>query len=557
MACVFAGPGGSMRSVEAGAGCSTSLFLNLHALAKGRVLTFALAISVLLVLVFCNPDVRAQNEGGLWGEPETLAPPRSVIDVMILYTGAAREAYGEAAIRERLVLSIAYLNEAFNRSGVNAKCRLIHAEEVTWHAETPEAADELDWLASDGTVAELRDRVGADLVSLLVREGRPTGGMAQLPGSFSVFNGSPFVFTHECGHNLGCNHDRANAGYAATSSGCNFGYVFKPSGTAITYGDIMSYDACQFQEFSNPNRFFRGAATGIPEGHLDEAGYSDAADNVSVLNRTVVYAAGTRMPQVALLEAPQLIAAGTQFKFQVSGPVTGFCTIERSADRRSWAVLTNSWLDGTVIEVSDSAVAPAQYYRARLGDRWLGAVLGYVKKELPVGFSMIANPLDGVNNTVESILAAVPEGTQLFKWIEGRQAWQCNSFNFGAWEDPAMTLHPGEGVVVRNPGGAPLSIAFAGEVLPAFHNRVPGQLSVRSSATPDSGPLSSVLNYIPFGAGGQVFRMVNGVYAAYTWDGSSWSPEEPVIEVGEAFWCRNPLNPLTWIRLGDDALWGL
>jgi hypothetical protein len=476
---------------------------------------------------------------------------------MIFYTGAAREAYGEAAIRERMVLSIAFLNEAFNRSGVKAKCRLIHAEEVTWHAETPQAADELYWLASDSTVAELRDRFGADLVSLLVREGRPTGGMAQLPGSFSVFNGSPFVFAHECGHNLGCNHDRANAGYTATSSGCNFGYVFRPAGSAITYGDIMSYDCCQFQEFSNPNRFFRGAATGIPEGHLDEAGYSDAADNVSTLNRSVLYAAGTRIPQAAFLEAPRITAAGTQFKFQVSGPVTGLCTIERSADRRSWTVLTNCWLDGTVTEVSDSPAGTAQYYRARLGGRWFSTRLGYVKKELPVGFSMVANPLDGVDNTVAFLFPALPEGTQLYKWIEGRQVWQCNSFSLGEWDDPAMTLHPGEGVVVRNQSGAPLSIAFAGEVLPAFHNRVPGQLSIRSSATPDSGLLTSVLNYIPFGAGGQVFRMVNGVYAAYTWDGGSWSPEEPVIEVGEAFWCRNPVNPLTWFRVSEEERSGL
>src|ERR1043165_6853705 len=96
---------------------------------------------------------------------------RSLIDVMVLYTGTAREAYGEAGVRAKIALSIAFLNEACHRSGVNAKFRLVYQGETTWHAESSPAASELCWLSGDPTVRQLRDQTGADLVSLFVRDG--------------------------------------------------------------------------------------------------------------------------------------------------------------------------------------------------------------------------------------------------------------------------------------------------------------------------------------------------------------------------------------------------
>ena len=39
-----------------------------------------------------------------------------------------------------------------------------------------------------------------------------------------------------------------------------------------------------------------------------------------------------------------------------------------------------------------------------------------------------------------------------------------------------------------------------------------------------------------------------GAYAIYTLDEDGWSPHEPAVELGEAFWSRNPVNPFIWDR---------
>jgi hypothetical protein len=187
----------------------------------------------------------------------------------------------------------------------------------------------------------------------------------------------------------------------------------------------------------------------------------------------------------------------------------------------------------------------------RVGTNLVSTWVGYVKKAAPPGYSMIANPLETLENTLEKLLPDVPEGTMVYKWIEGTSLWRANSYRFGAWDDPAMTLHPGEGVIVRNVSGAPFTIAFAGEVNLALHNRVPLGEAIRSSAIPQAGLVSSGLGYAPFGPGGQIMRMTDprGGYTVYTYDEDGWSPSEPVIELGEAFWCRNPVNAFIWERI--------
>lgn len=143
---------------------------------------------------------------------------QSVIDVMVLYTGLAKSAYGEGGVRDRVTIAIAYMNEALNRSGVNARMRLVHCAETTWHDESPQASDELSWLRGDDRVEELQNEFGADLITLFVRDGRPAGGLCSIGSPYSVGSGSAYTFAHEWGHSLGCHHDRPNAWYNASKS---------------------------------------------------------------------------------------------------------------------------------------------------------------------------------------------------------------------------------------------------------------------------------------------------------------------------------------------------
>ena len=120
-------------------------------------------------------------------------------------------------MRAEIELSIAYTNDAFERSGAFVSLNLVGAELATDYEE-PETDDlnlnrmEIHRLIdpSDGhmdAVHRRRDALGADLVSLVTHHGRLAHG--QLTGAFSVSRGSPRTVAHEFGHNFGLGHERS------------------------------------------------------------------------------------------------------------------------------------------------------------------------------------------------------------------------------------------------------------------------------------------------------------------------------------------------------------
>lgn len=503
------------------------------------------------------PGAGAAWAGGLLGPPGSrgddlvIGPRQMLANVMVLYTGLAKSAYGQEGVEDRIALAVAYMNEACNRSGVEARFRLVYQGEAHGHEEDPDILKELEWLRCDPGVAALREQVGAEFVSLFVRDGYPTGGRGVMLGEHSVFNGSACVFAHELGHNLGCAHNREDAGDSAPLEGCSFGYSFIPPGSSFLYGDIMSYRGSQIEQFSNPDRYFMGAPTGVPEFHVDPDGNPDAADIRLTMNRYLPYVTGGGRPsRISVLSGPSLTQDGSEFSFEVSTTATGSCTVESSSDLDRWAPLTTVDLAGESVVIDDSRSGARQrFYRARIDGRPIATQVGFIVKVLPPGFSMLANQLETRQNLIGTLMPDVPEGTQVYKWIEGLSEWAVNTFSLGWWDDPVMTLHPGEGVIIRNPAPTPFTVTFVGEVNGALHNRVPVGESIRSSAIAQGGLLSATLRFRPVGPGAQVIRMINGRYAVYTLDEEGWSPSEPVMELGEAFWCRNPVNPFIWERV--------
>ena len=233
-------------------------------------------------------------------EPAAAAENGSLIDVMIVYTAAAAaDAGGNDAINAQAQLAIDSTNQAYANSAIRQRLRLAYAGEVNY-AETGDAQVDLDRLQAGGDglldeVPGLRAAHHADLVSLW--EARLSGSecglgflMATVSPSFadhafSVVERDCAVdnlsFAHELGHNMGAQHDRANA---QGSGAFPFSYGYQqPSGAFRT---IMAYqNGCvlpcpRILNFSNPATSENGVATGV-----DDAA-PNSADNARTLDQT-------------------------------------------------------------------------------------------------------------------------------------------------------------------------------------------------------------------------------------------------------------------------------
>jgi len=211
-------------------------------------------------------------------------------------------------------LAIAETNTAYARSGIFPRLRLVHREEIAY-TESGDFSTDLDRLTnpSDGfmdNVHALRNAHGADLVSLIV-EGTSLCGIAWLmtaqSTAFEAFAFSVvaricatgnYTFGHELGHNMGLQHDRADAPADGVFP-FSHGYV----DIAHNFRDIMgTQTSCvicvRIQNFSNPNVTFNGFPTGVPQGS------PQSADAAASLNLTAFTVANWR----AQVEAPPLVA---------------------------------------------------------------------------------------------------------------------------------------------------------------------------------------------------------------------------------------------------------
>ena len=226
------------------------------------------------------------------------------IDVAVVYTPAARDAAGGfAAVEAEIDLMVAWTNQAYEASGVHHRLALVERSEVSY-AETGNAYLDHDRLEdpSDGHmdgVHALRDRVGADLVHLVVGESN-IGGLASPAGAFSL--GVRCCFAHELGHNMGLSHERYQVHHheGGVRPHPAYGYVnqraFEPgAATSSCWATIMAYGTQCGDEglhvsgvgrFSNPRQEYEGAPLGVPYTGNGESGLTGPADAAAVLNAT-------------------------------------------------------------------------------------------------------------------------------------------------------------------------------------------------------------------------------------------------------------------------------
>ena len=248
---------------------------------------------------------------------ETADAEPAVVDIMIVYTQAFQQSMGSAAAAEaRAQLAIETANQMFAASEIQSRMRLVHTAKVSYVEDADMSVDL--WRLADPTdgfmdeVAQLREQYAADVVHLFgsyqnFRRGQATG----YPSDYHavVISGETSLFTHELGHNFGCQHDRNAAGTGGSSYA--FGHVFTAD-DGQKYGCVMSYTgnagAVKLQRFSNPNISYKGTPTGIPKGRVD------SADNARMVDLTA--------PMIAAMRAPD--GSGTRMPVFVNPPRLSF-----------------------------------------------------------------------------------------------------------------------------------------------------------------------------------------------------------------------------------------
>ncbi len=237
----------------------------------------------------------------------------SVIEVMVVWTPAARSAAGGTTAMENLVnLAVAEANQSYLNSGINPQLNLVHMQEVTY-TESGSMATDLTRLQNpaDGNIDlihGLRDTYYADQVAMIV-ESTEACGIGYLMSTVSTaFETNAFTvvarncatgyysYAHELGHNQGARHDWYVDDTTNSPYSYNKGKVYVPGPwrTIMAYNtecaDALTY-CTRLPYWSNPDVLYGGIPMGVPIGTNTSciAGVPSPncdADNRTTLNNT-------------------------------------------------------------------------------------------------------------------------------------------------------------------------------------------------------------------------------------------------------------------------------
>lgn len=285
------------------------------------------------------------DSAGTSAEPEAITVAATVggntiVDVLVGFTdGFSSFRGGDSAAITRVHNLVDISNQAFAKSQVAVRARLVHSMKVVYPDATANktALEEMTGFQAPSTrttpapafsaLRSARDQFGADLVVLLRRFQEPEngscgvawligGGLGTIDRSDQFFgysvvsdgqdagaDGKTYfcreeTFAHELGHNMGSQHDSANA--KDDDGGVSYGafrysFGWKPGAGAGNFLTVMaSGDSgeTRYRVFSNPDVSICGGAA---------CGVADQADNARSLRSTSIAVAGFRATIVPLV----------------------------------------------------------------------------------------------------------------------------------------------------------------------------------------------------------------------------------------------------------------
>jgi len=256
-------------------------------------------------------------------EDAAAADDGSLIDVMVAFTAAAlKGAGGPERMTQLIQLAVAETNQGYANSGIRHRIRLVGFGDVSY-TETGNFSTELNRLSStdDGFLDDLhaiRDRLGADIVSLWVETGDAcgVGWILANPARVNAALGfnvvrrdcatGIFSFGHEIGHNLGATHAPGDT----TGEGAYpYSHGFKQTARTPYFRTIMAYacpgDSCpRVNYWSSPDLTYQGSLIGTRTQHDNRTTLNNTAAVVASYRRSTVPTDGTQGGGETLPESP-------------------------------------------------------------------------------------------------------------------------------------------------------------------------------------------------------------------------------------------------------------
>ncbi len=347
----------------------------------------------------------------------------SVIDLLVVYTPAARAGFGGTRQIEAFIdLAVADLNGSLEASGVIQRINLVHRAEVAY----TESEGFFGHLISpaDGHLDEvhmLRDAYAADLVHL-IQAGSFLGGIAQVLGPFGATHYDKLgLLSHELGHSMGLRHDRYNdpSNHPFPYS---HGYInqaaFEPGAPYESrFATIMAYNSqcgdagffCPWTNtFSNPDMTWNGYPMGVP-GDEPSSAVGGPADARRSLNELRARVANFRVRE----SGPDLV---------VRSPAVSDPTLEPNQ------AFTFSAAVGNIGDLP-AAASVVTYYRS--------PAPGITAADTPVGFDTVTAVGPRSTDPVSvSLTAPADPGVYYYGacvQTVGQETAEANNCSWGAW----------------------------------------------------------------------------------------------------------------------------
>ena len=196
--------------------------------------------------------------------------------------------------------------------------------------------------------------------------------------------------------------------------------------------------------------------------------------------------------------------------------------------------------------------------------------VGYVNVPVLPGYNLIANPLNGTNNSINTVIPKANDSSFCYIWNEGSQIFNqaLTFFDFGVSPDTGWysgdnlatdVLKPGKAFFIVNPGSQ-ATLTFVGEVPQGnltngivagngfYSHIVPQKIGLTASGFPGN---DSMFLYF-FNPTNQQYRQALTYFDFGASPDTGWydgdTQVDPAPEVAQGFLINNPSSPRSWVR---------